>query len=327
MSSERRPLRKILYVALHYDYGKKEQGTSYEYNNFFKTLLRMVPEVVEFDFMTVLHENGRVKMNEMLLAEADRVQPDLVFFCLYTDEISNESIRKLSQHFTTFNWFCDDHWRFSNFSRHFAPSFSFISTTDVNAMPKYEKIEYRNALLTQWACNHFDYVPVPNLEKSFDVSFVGQPHGSRKRLMRFLARHGQSVETFGRGWKHGRVPQEEMIRIFGQSRINLNLSNASLNLHTIFRQRDQLKGRNFEIPGCGGFLLTNYVPDLERYYEIGKEIVCFENRRDLLAKIEHYLSHDVEREEIAGKGYQRMLHEHTYVHRFKELFSRMGFEV
>ena len=37
----------------------------------------------------------------------------------------------------------------------------------------------------------------------------------------------------------------------------------------------QIKGRNFEIPGCGGFLLTDYVPGLERYFQIGEEIVCY----------------------------------------------------
>ena len=59
-----------------------------------------------------------------------------------------------------------------------------------------------------------------------------------------------------------------MIEVFSRSRINLNLSNASNPWWRRWRRRrDQIKGRNFEVPGCGGFLLTQPADDLERYFE------------------------------------------------------------
>lgn len=310
---------------MRFDYGNREQGTSYEFNNFYRTLQRMVPNVVEFDFMTLMQRDGKDGMNRMLLETADRESPDLIFFCLFTDEITKETIGKLSQRYVTFNWFCDDHWRFYNFSRHYAPRFTFVSTTDIEALPKYEKIGYKNALLTQWACNHFDYVRLLDAKERYEVTFVGQPHGNRKGIVAYIKRNSTNIEAFGKGWENGRVSQEQMIQLFNESKINLNLSNSSWSIHTIFRRQQQIKGRNFEIPGCSGFLLTNYVNGLERYYAIGEEIVCFKNRRDLLRQIRHYLADEEDRKAIARRGYDRTIREHTYEERFRTLFGKMGY--
>ena len=87
---------------------------------------------------------------------------------------------------------------------------------------------------------------------------------------------------------------------------------------------EQIKGRNFEVPGCGGFLLTGKAENLEAYYEIDKEVACFDDMDDLIKKVKYYLSDEKLRDTIAARGYQRTLDEHTYVHRFTEIFERLG---
>jgi spore maturation protein CgeB len=87
---------------------------------------------------------------------------------------------------------------------------------------------------------------------------------------------------------------------------------------------DQIKGRNFEVPGCGGFLLTGMAENLGQYYEIGKEVACFDDRHDLIDKVRYYLEHEDEREAIAQAGYERTLREHTYARRFSEIFGHIG---
>ncbi|MFI5252431.1 MAG: glycosyltransferase [Bacteroidota bacterium] len=327
MPSQTKPLNKLLYVGMHYDYGRKAQGPSFEYTNFFPVLKKMVPEVVEFDFFTIMQDLGQEAMNAQLLETADRVQPDLIFFILFTEELFINGLTQLSDKFTTFNWFCDDHWRFEYFSKRYAPCFSYISTTDREAIEKYDRIGYKNALMTQWGCNHFDYVKLSNAKKDIDVSFIGQAHGSRKFIIKYLHLNGIDVRTFGQGWENGRVSQPQMIEIFNRSKINLNLSNASWNIHTIFRKKDQIKGRNFEVPACGAFLLTNYVKNLEHYFDLEYEMVCFQSKRDMVRKIRYYLEHETERERIGEKAYLRTLKEHTYEQRFREIFRNMGFEV
>jgi len=163
--------------------------------------------------------------------------------------------------------------------------------------------------------------------------------------------------VWGSGWKSGRLSQEAMIRVFNESRINLNLSNASTPLYcrpqsrvqrnvkmlfsmlrdSLFKKEvlpradnekehypEQIKGRNFEVPGCGGFLLTGKADNLEAYYEIDKEVACFDDMDDLVKKVKYYLCDEKLRETIAARGYQRTLDEHTYVHRFTEIFQRLG---
>ncbi len=87
---------------------------------------------------------------------------------------------------------------------------------------------------------------------------------------------------------------------------------------------DQIKGRNFEVPGCGGFLLTAKADDLESYYDVGKEVVCFDGIEDLVEKIKYYLANDRERQTVAGRGYERTLRDHTYAQRFQQIFRAIG---
>jgi spore maturation protein CgeB len=327
MISEKKPLRKLLYVALHYDYGKQHQGPSFEYTNFYPALKGMIPEVIEFDFFTIMQETSRDAMNAKLLETVEIVKPDAVFFVLYTDEFIIETLKQIAQKVPTFNWFCDDHWRFDYFSSRYAPAFSYVSTTDRETLPKYSAIGYNNVIMTQWACNHRDYEKIPGAKKQYEVSFVGQAHGTRKLVMKYLQLKGIKVHAFGRGWKNGRISQEQMIGIFNQSKINLNLSNASWNIHTLFRRKEQIKGRNFEVPGTGSFLLTNYVQGLEHYFDLEKEMVCFHSLNDMVSKIRFYLEHENLREEIALRAYKRTLKEHTYEQRFRAIFEKMGFSL
>jgi len=253
MTDGKMPLKKIMYVAMRYDYGRELQGTSFEYNNFYRTLIRMVPEVIEFDFMTIGQKVGWEAMNRALLEQARAEKPDLVFFVLFTDEIRQETLRTLSQEFVTYNWFCDDHWRFSSFSRHYAPCLQYVSTTDRDALPRYARIGYDHVLLTQWACNNFDYIKRDGSAMTIDVSFVGQPHGNRRSVKRYLERSGIKVTAFGQGWENGRISQGEMIRVFNESRINLNLSNSSWNIHSLVRGRQQVKGGTLRSPAVADF--------------------------------------------------------------------------
>ncbi|TMK39897.1 MAG: glycosyltransferase family 1 protein [Actinobacteria bacterium] len=85
-----------------------------------------------------------------------------------------------------------------------------------------------------------------------------------------------------------------------------------------------MKGRNFEVPGCGGFLLTERLPHLERYFELDREIGVYDGIDDLVERIGYWMSHPRERAEVAGAGYRRVLAEHTYDHRFSAIFAELG---
>ena len=233
---------KILYIASKYDYGKPERGYGFEHYNFYDSLVKMdnkKHEIFYFPFDEIMINHGKKEMNRLLIETALKEKPDFCFFFLFTDEIKKETIKEITEKggAITFNWFADDHWRFDGFSRHYAPYFNFVSTTDSEAVEKYYKIGYKNVIKTQWACNHFLYKPAPDFdferpEYKHDVTFVGQPHGNRKAIVEKMIKNNMKVECWGYGWRNGKIDQEKMIRFFSESKINLNLT-KSMNSWTV----------------------------------------------------------------------------------------------
>lgn len=105
----------------------------------------------------------------------------------------------------------------------------------------------------------------------------------------------------------------EMPLIFHYSKINLNITSKSI--------RSGLPLRIFDILGCGGFLLTNYQPELSDYFTPGYDLVCYSSEDELLKKTEYYLSHEKERIEIAQNGLQTVTQYHNYPERLLQIIS------
>jgi spore maturation protein CgeB len=300
-------------------------------------------------------ESGRDVMNPMLIKTIAEKNPDLLFTFLFTEEIKKETIEHITKKTKTktFNWFADDHWRFPVYSKYWAPLFTAVSTTDSKAVEKYKKIGVR-VIKTQWAANTTLYFP-KKVTNSYGITFVGKKYGSRPDYISFLESAGLSVEAFGSAWQNGRVEFEKMLDIFSNSKINLNFTespyvtarermkllaklfvkkelgsykfsghNFIANLKSAFgAQRRQIKGRTFEVPACGGFLLTADADNLSDYYVDGKEVVIFKSMNEMMEKAKYYLEHQEERDKIAKAGYERTIKEHTYEQRFKEIFSKL----
>jgi len=155
-------------------------------------------------------------------------------------------------------------------------------------------------------------------EKTIDVSFVGLITGRKDRAeyLDYLAKNGVNVRVLGCGATGGRVSQEQMVEIFNRSRINLNFTAASSIIHLAgsipaSAARKQLKGRIAEVTLCGSFLLTEYVPGIEKVLLPGEETDIFSTKEELLEKIKFYLSNERAREAIAEGGYRRALKDYA----------------
>jgi len=326
---------RVLFSAMRWDYGHAERGVSYEYANLYDAMAHMDGVEVElFDFLEAHHRGGPDEVRHGLLEAVGRFRPQLLFTVLYQDQVPMDLLAELRDRpdLLTFNWFCDDHWRFEDFTSRYAPLFNACSTTALSALPKYEAIGMRNVIKTQWACNHNLYRPTGGSPR-FDVTFVGQPHGNRRKVIAALRRAGHHVSAWGQGWEDGRLDQDEMIRVFSESHINLNLSNASVRRsrrrfwQAPPRRAEQVKGRNFEIPGCGGFQLSGDAEDLRSCFEPDREIVIFQTDTELIEAVARYLRDDAQRRAIAEAGWRRTMAEHTYAHRFDAIFDELGLAV
>lgn len=324
-------------MFLRYDYGIKSRGDSLEYKGFYKALKQLSNEIYPFWYDDYLMK--KEELQKRVIKFVDDIRPDIVFFILMKDEFSFETLDYLKNKYTTINWFCDDQWRFENFTKYYAPHFTYAITTDKFALNKYKKIGYENVIIGQWAsygCGK--NINFESIKYKYNVSFVGGISGYRKWLINKLEKAGIKVECFGAGWRNGRVTFDEMSEIFKTSRINLNISNSvNYDVRYIFsslrsikeflrskKRIEQIKARNFEIPAFGGFQLTNYVPFLEDYFEIGKEVAIYTSIEDLVLQINYCLDNEEERKKIMIEGYRRAINEHTYVSRLKHIFRKLG---
>jgi spore maturation protein CgeB len=120
----------------------------------------------------------------------------------------------------------------------------------------------------------------------------------------------------------GVLSDVEMVKMYSRSKINLGFS--SCDTGDTEERIVQIRLRDFEVPMSGGFYLVEYMEELEEFFEIGKEIVCYTDPGDLVEQVKYYLKHDTERERIRRAGHERCLRDHTWHKRFEMAFKQMG---
>src|SRR5258708_25018123 len=116
---------------------------------------------------------------------------------------------------------------------------------------------------------------------------------------------------------HGEAWGLDAYRILARSRVALN------------RHGDVAEGfannmRLYEATGVGTCLLTDSRKDLDRFFDVGKEVVTYDSADDCVEKIKYLLDHEDERAAIAAAGQVRTLKEHTYRQRMQELAEILG---
>ncbi|WP_027849704.1 CgeB family protein [Marinospirillum minutulum] len=326
---------KILYVDLLYDYGIKSRGINSIGQDGFKASF----ENLGHDVQTFYYDdyfNDICLLQSDLIEKAEILAPDIIFFSIFKDQIMQETLLRLKERFITINWFGDDQWRFDNFTNKYCNLFTYCITTDVFSIPKYYALGQKNVIYSQWAAIDKHSIPVSE-DYVYDVSFVGGMHPHRKWFIEQLKKNGIHVEAFGHGWPNGPLESKEMNEIFSKSKINLNLSNSiSYDFRFIFhsiksfitffrskKDKSQIKARNFEIPYFNGFQLTDYVPSLDEYFVIGKEVACYTNVEEAVLQIKYFLENDELREKIKKEGHLRAVSEHGYISRIESILKEI----
>ncbi len=317
---------KVLYVAMQWDYGFPERGLSFEEQNFYPALAQhpRVAKLDRFDFVDEGKKHGLEAMSEKLATQIKSGGYDFVFTCFMDaahdpiKEVFSMAVREAGT--VSLNWFCDDDYRFETFSALWAPHLSFVLSTSRGALPKYAALGLSaKVILSNFAYSQHSYEPLRNLPplgQAGGVNFVGLPHSDRPQILRQVIEAGHWVDCYGSGWAR-RLSFEEMVRVFTHSHISLNFT---FNAHKTIRQ---MKGRLFEVPGCGSLLLTDYVDGLEEYFKPNQEIAIFEGTAHLVDQIRFFKRNEKARAEMAKRGREAALARNTYEHRFEDIFKRI----
>ncbi len=316
---------KILCVLGEHNYGNPSRGECYEHVNFLPALRNLGHEVVFFESFNRNAYCDFAELNRKFLEKVQIEQPDIILCVLIGYEIWLETFQlaREGSNAIIISWSTDDSWKYEQFSRFIAPSFHLYATTYPDAIAKSKRDGYDNFVLTQWAANSASLAePLPAALCRYPVSFIGTAYGNRPKWISALGERGIKVECFGYGWENGSVPAEEIPRIMRNSIISLNFGDSGMVMRGIVPGRSrQIKARVFEVPGAGGFLMTEYAEGLDRFYRINEEIAVFDGILDLAKKIAYFIEHPEERDRLAMAGYLRTRGEHTYEMRFGKLLD------
>ena len=105
----------------------------------------------------------------------------------------------------------------------------------------------------------------------------------------------------------------QMPLVFAASRINLNLTLRSIHSGIPLRVLDCM--------ACGGFVLTNWQPEIADVFCEGEEIVTFKSMQECMDKTAYYLQHEEERQQIAAAGQKKVQEVFSYAKGFERLFE------
>lgn len=322
-------MMRVLYVANQYDYGIPSWGDSYEKVHWFDTFVNMPNIELElFDYFQEGKKTNKEAMSRKLVEVAEKFKPDFLFanFMTLDTDPSFQSIKQITDSGChTFFWSSDDRMRYHTYSKLWAPYFRWMGTMYSPAVQWYQSDGFGNKVIrTEYAANHFNFKP-KNVEKDIGVSFVGQGgcHSNRLQVMDSIKRAGIDIKVFGRGWKDGEgklQSVEDYVDVINRSKINVNLNMSSNG------SSGQINGRFFEIPMCGGLMITGVTEDDSKSYLNDQETVYYKDTSEMIQKIKFFLDKPNKAKEIAERGHRKMLSSHTYEKRFIEIFKRIGLE-
>lgn len=236
------------------------------------------------------------------------------------------------------NYWIDDPYRLEVSSK-LSPLYDFFFTNDINSVNVHKNAGCPNVSFLSFGCMPKIHRKITLSQEELkqygsDICFSGTVNPERAKILECLTDFDIKIwapryiyhlkedykiikekipvdSSLYNKFTNRQVWNEELVKVYNATKIVLNIHSPQ----TCPIMRD------FEVTGCGAFLLTDYVNGLENFFKINQEIVCYKNKAELKELINFYLKYPQKRQEIAIKGQQRAYLQHTYVHRMKELIS------
>ena len=169
----------------------------------------------------------------------------------------------------------------------------------------------------------------PGASRDHSVVFVGgvnpRVHAAGTELLERLCRlFPVSVWGYGvdelppssaiRRCHHGEAWGLDMYKVLANAKV-------ALNRHIDVADGFANNMRMYEATGMGAALVTNSAPNLNQLFEVGTEVVAYDDEVSLVSSIESLLEDETRRVTIAAAGQRRTLSDHDFADRMRELVS------
>src|SRR3989338_542496 len=279
----------------------------------------------------------------MLFSKIGYFRPDFIFI-IKVDRLLCGTINRIRQRFKipVVQYWIDDPY-YIDVSRKISPCCDIFFTNDENCIETHRQSGAGDVRLMSFGCEPalHNRLELNDEEKKYfgsEICFSGTLTQERLEVLEALA--GFDIKIWAKKQyrvlcgnyriEEKPVPQDSPVysRLMGRDVWGLdmvkafNASKIVLDIHT----QDTPTMRDFEVPGCGGFLLSDHVRGLDKVFIPGKEIECFGSIDELKEKISHYLENEDERKQIADRGYIRAHRQYTYKERMKQVMDALNEE-
>jgi spore maturation protein CgeB len=160
-----------------------------------------------------------------------------------------------------------------------------------------------------------------------NVVFAGTATPRRATLLAELVEFGLAI--WGTGWRRTPLrdycrgellPERDYVRAYAGASV-------AVNLHHVAEDEPDDTGvnqRTFELAAIGVPQVVDWRRDLERCFEVGRDLHAFRTGTELKAIVKELLHDPPAAEAVGAAGRRRALTEHTYMHRVRELLRLAG---
>ncbi|MFQ5946455.1 MAG: glycosyltransferase [Anaerolineae bacterium] len=283
--------------------------------------------------------NSRVA-SARLLAECENVRPDILLVIKGVNlraSVLGRIKRRLKP--LLVNWFGDSLLTpgIAAFIERNSEAYDFFFIIDDKRALERVRVQAAHVATLPFACDpEFHRPPALRAEERAQygspVTFVGTVIPSRERALETVREFGLKIwgparnpwgtwdperSPLGPHWQRRSAYREEAVKIYAASDITVDI-------HFLFGEplpTCNVTARVFEVPACGGFLLTNSCDQLERLYSIGTEMVSYRSPEELRRLTAYYLARSEERREMAARAQKRAHEEHSFKRRLEEMFE------
>jgi len=210
--------------------------------------------------------------------------------------------------------------------------YDLVISNSEGGLERLRELGARRAEAVFWAADPELFQPAP-VEKAYDVFFYGYGDKFRREWMQALIGEPSRADgeidfaLCGKDFRgdvgNARLIGDVSFNVFSQAisraRINLNVTRRS---HATVYASSTC--RPFELAASGAAIVSNPHEGIERWFEVGSELRVVSSAEEALATYRELLADPGAAEGMGRRARERVLDEHTYAHRARQILELVG---